>query len=66
MCSIPSGTVPGTDEEGHGGGPLYSGGGGGPDGFFQILYSVFSAKDYFLFSLLVDVLYVICTPTRDN
>jgi hypothetical protein len=47
---------------------VYSGGGGGPDGFFQILYRVFSAKarNCFLVSLLVVVPYVICTATQDN
>lgn len=63
-----SGPVPSSDEEGHGGGPLYSGGARGPDCFSRNLFRVFLAKDRdcSVLLLFVGVPDVICIFTAVN
>lgn len=65
---VPSGSVPGTDEEGHGGGPLYCDSEGGPDCFSHDIFRVFLVKvrDCSVVFLFVKVLVVICTFTAVN
>jgi hypothetical protein len=65
---VPSGSVPGTSEEGHDGGPLNSGGVGAPDCFSQFMFRVFSAKtrDCSVIFLFVGIPVVICTLTAVN
>jgi hypothetical protein len=59
---VPTGAIPGTEEEGYNGTPLCLSGDGGLDCFLQNLFRVLFTKyrGHFAFSLLVKALCVTC------